>query len=263
MGTHSLKFGVDVRRRMRFDQTLYYNRERLLLVHAAGAPNDVGWGRSISPNYLLGLPNTYSQGSAQSRERAQHGRCTCSRRIAGRSRPSLTLNYGLRWEFNQPLYDAGRPLPDVPAGRGDVRPIPCQLAAPTVRLKLGYMRSQLTAVPLLAPPTPCSPLGLVSAGRRRCPQRDSPAPVTTRPSLPVWASPGIRGRRWQDHHSHAGFGHLLQSDRTAGAGAVPGVSLPFGGSCADLRRSVHRAVCKPERRAGESHHRYQPVQWNP
>ena len=53
---------VDVRR-MRFDQTLYYNVNGWPIFNAGGS-NDVG-SDDIFTDYLLGLPASYSQGSAQ------------------------------------------------------------------------------------------------------------------------------------------------------------------------------------------------------
>ena len=61
-GAHLLKFGADVRRQ-RFDQTLFYNTNGYFQFNGGGA-NDVGAG-NLMPNYLLGLPTTYSQGSSQ------------------------------------------------------------------------------------------------------------------------------------------------------------------------------------------------------
>ncbi len=100
-GTHTLKFGGDVRRQ-RFDQTLFFNvnGEQLFF---GGGPNDTGSG-NLYPNYLLGLPDQYGQGSAQS----ENVRSTAMYLFAQDSwkiRPNITLNYGLRWEFNTPIAD--------------------------------------------------------------------------------------------------------------------------------------------------------------
>ena len=57
-----MKFGADVRR-LRFDQTLYYNVNGSFSFNSGGT-NDVG-SDNLFTDYLLGLPNTYTQGSAQ------------------------------------------------------------------------------------------------------------------------------------------------------------------------------------------------------
>jgi hypothetical protein len=108
MGTHTLKFGTDVRRQ-RFDQTLYFNvsgeqeffgggQNDTIASNPDGSPN-------LYPNYLLGLPDEYGEGSAQT----EHVRNTGFYLFAQDSwkvKPNLTLNYGLRWELNTPLADA-------------------------------------------------------------------------------------------------------------------------------------------------------------
>ncbi|MGC1614724.1 MAG: carboxypeptidase regulatory-like domain-containing protein [Candidatus Acidiferrum sp.] len=103
IGNHSLKFGADVRYQ-KFDQTLYYNVNGSVTFGPGGA-NDVG-GVDNYPDYFLGLPNSYSQGSAQ----AELVRSTSVYLFAQDSwkiKPNLTLNYGLRWELNTPLTDTG------------------------------------------------------------------------------------------------------------------------------------------------------------
>ena len=56
------------------------------------------------PNYLLGLPDSFSQGSAQ----VENVRSTIFALFAQDSwkiRKNMTLNYGLRWELFTPLTD--------------------------------------------------------------------------------------------------------------------------------------------------------------
>ncbi len=106
-GNHTMKFGVDIRRQ-RFDQTLYFNvsGEQEFF---GGGPNDVGatnadQSSNLYPNYLLGLPDQYGQGSAQ----VEHVRNTGLYLFAQDSwkiKPNLTMNYGLRWELNTPITD--------------------------------------------------------------------------------------------------------------------------------------------------------------
>jgi hypothetical protein len=121
---HHLKFGVDARRQ-RFDQTLYYNVDGTF-GFTSGGPNDVGAGNQF-PNYLLGLPTSYSQGSSQS----ENLRSTALYAFAEDSwsvSKSLTLNYGLRWELNTPMRDVGQRLQVFRPGEA-TQVFPCQLDA--------------------------------------------------------------------------------------------------------------------------------------
>jgi outer membrane receptor protein involved in Fe transport len=123
-GNHSLKFGVDVRR-MRFDQTLYYNVNGSY-GFTGGGTNDVG-ANDLFADYLLGLPNSFSEGSAQ----AEHVRSTALYLFAQDSwkiRPNLTLNYGLRWELNTPLADISRHVQTFHPSQ-ETAIYPCQLNA--------------------------------------------------------------------------------------------------------------------------------------
>jgi outer membrane receptor protein involved in Fe transport len=103
-GNHTLKFGADVRR-MRFDQHLffevsgYYN-------YFGGGTNDTGFS-DLYPNYLLGLPDVYQQGAANT-ENVRTTGVYLFGQDSWKIRPNLTLNYGLRWELNTPLTDIGK-----------------------------------------------------------------------------------------------------------------------------------------------------------
>lgn len=123
-GAHSLKFGVDVRR-MRFDQTLYYNVNGSFSFSSGGS-NDVG-SDNLYPDFLLGLPNTYSQGGAQ-HENVRSTAVYLFAQDSWKIRPSLTLNYGLRWELNTPLTDIGHHVQTFRPGQV-TKIYPCQLAA--------------------------------------------------------------------------------------------------------------------------------------
>ena len=79
VGKHSIKFGGDIRYQM-FNQTLYYNVNGSINFGPGGA-NDTG---DSYANFLLGLPNSYSQGSAR-RNWCAVRPCTYLRRTAGRS----------------------------------------------------------------------------------------------------------------------------------------------------------------------------------
>jgi Carboxypeptidase regulatory-like domain len=101
-GNHTLKFGVDVRRQ-RFDQTLYFNvnGEQEFF---GGGPNDVGDANNLFPNYLLGLPDQFGEGSAQV-ERVRNTGLYLFAQDSWKIKPNVTLNYGLRWELNTPIKD--------------------------------------------------------------------------------------------------------------------------------------------------------------
>ena len=103
-GNHTYKFGVDLRR-ARFDQTLYYNVNGEFTFDSSG-PNAVDFDDNY-PGYLLGLPDTYSQGSAQ-REDVRNTGLYLFGQDSWKIKPNLTLNYGLRWELDTPLTDIGK-----------------------------------------------------------------------------------------------------------------------------------------------------------
>jgi len=103
-GSHTFKFGVDVRRQQ-FNQFLYYNVNGTFSYYGGG-PNDVGAG-NLYPNYLLGLPDQYGQGSAQV-EYVRNSGFYLFGQDSWKIKPNLTLNYGLRWELTTPLADTAQ-----------------------------------------------------------------------------------------------------------------------------------------------------------
>lgn len=104
VGNHSFKFGGDVRRQ-RFDQLLYFDINGEFFVDETSTNSTLG--DTAFSDYLLGLPGSYGQGSAQH----EHVRSTGLYLFAQDSwkmKPNLTLNYGLRWELNTPIADIGK-----------------------------------------------------------------------------------------------------------------------------------------------------------
>ncbi len=99
---HTMKFGADIRR-SRFDQTLYYNVSGQLTFNST-TENSVLYNDNY-PGYLLGLDDSYTQGSAQ-RENVRNTGLYLFAQDSWKIKPSLTLNYGLRWELDTPLADA-------------------------------------------------------------------------------------------------------------------------------------------------------------
>ncbi len=109
-GNHTYKFGTDVRRQ-RFDQTLYYNVNGSFYYYGGG-PNDpaaynADGSQNFYPNFLLGLPDEFGQGSAQS-ENVRNTALYLFAQDSWKIKPNFTLNYGLRWELNTPLADVAR-----------------------------------------------------------------------------------------------------------------------------------------------------------
>jgi len=129
-GAHAMKVGADVRR-SRFDQTLYYNvsgqftfnsttTDSVSYTNAAGNPDNY-------PGYLLGLADTYSQGSAQ-REDIRDTGVYLFAQDSWKIKPNLTLNYGLRWELDTPLTDALHHVQTFRPGQNSTV-YPCALTA--------------------------------------------------------------------------------------------------------------------------------------
>ena len=102
MGSHSIKFGGDVRRAM-FDQTLYFDPNGDFSFFGGG-PNDTG---DLIANFLLGLPDSYLQGSTNS-ESIRNNALYLFAQDSWKVKHNITLNYGLRWELNTPLVDTGK-----------------------------------------------------------------------------------------------------------------------------------------------------------
>jgi hypothetical protein len=148
MGTHSLKFGGDVRRQ-RFDQLLYFDVNGEFFFDQTSTNTTLG--DTAFSDYLLGLPGGYGQGSAQH----EHVRSTGLYLFAQDSwkmRPNLTLNYGLRWELNTPIADIGKRVQTFRPGEIS-KVYPCM---DTVNTDC----SSMTPVGLVVPGDPGVPNGL-------------------------------------------------------------------------------------------------------
>jgi hypothetical protein len=101
-GSHTMKFGADVRR-SRFDQTLYYAVSGNFTFDSSGT--NAVTSLDNYPGYFLGLVDTYAQGSGQ-RENVRNTGLYLFAQDSWKIRSNLTLNYGLRWELDTPLSDA-------------------------------------------------------------------------------------------------------------------------------------------------------------
>jgi hypothetical protein len=108
IGTHSLKFGGDVRYQ-KFDQLLYFDVNGWLTFNSttSGTTGDDLGSDTPYPNYFLGLANSLVQGSAQ-HELVRSKSFYLFAQDSWKIKPNLTLNYGVRWEMNTPLSDSGQ-----------------------------------------------------------------------------------------------------------------------------------------------------------
>ncbi len=238
-GNHTTKYGVDVRR-MRFDQTLYYNvngsytydptagnSTDLTVTNPANGSSTV----NLVPDYLLGLPYSYTQGSAQ-RENVRSTAFYLFAQDSWKIRPSVTLNYGLRWELNTPQADALHHVQTFRPGQA-TGIYPCQLT-PADAAALG---ATSTDCGQNSPNNAYFPLGLVFPG-----DTGVPAGLTSTyykafaPRIGIAWSPG-----GSDGIKHKLFGTSGDTSIRAGYGMFYnpieqlvleqfGAEPPFGGS---------------------------------
>jgi hypothetical protein len=160
VGNHSLKFGVDTRYQ-RFDQLLYFDVNGSYAFNSGGA-NDVGYSDQY-PDYLLGLPNSYLQGSAQ-HELIRSTSVYLFAQDSWKIKPNVTMNYGVRWEMNTPLTDIGQKVQTFRAGENSAI-YPCQLSAASVT---NFQTNFGIANPTCAN-TGVTPTGLVVPGDKGVP----------------------------------------------------------------------------------------------
>jgi hypothetical protein len=143
IGNHTMKFGGDYRRQ-RFDQFLFFDVNGSFSF-SPGGPDDLGSSQDVYPDYFLGLPNSFGQGSAQG-ENIRNSALYLFTQDSWKIKSNLTLNYGLRWELNTPQYDTGNRLQTFRPGQADTQ-YPCVISA---------NGSALTGFPV---GTDCSPTG--------------------------------------------------------------------------------------------------------
>ncbi len=128
IGTHSVKFGGDIRKQ-HFDQFLYYNINGDFTFQsnqASPSGNDLGGGNAY-PNYFLGVPVSYGQGAAQG-ENIRGTAIYLFAQDSWKIKSNVTLNYGIRWELNTPFYDTGNRIQTFHPGQNTTQ-YPCWLSA--------------------------------------------------------------------------------------------------------------------------------------
>ncbi len=117
-GRHSLKFGGD-EHYYRFDQTLYFDPDGQFLFYGGNSGltvTDPNVGLASYADFLLGLPGVYIQGSGQTENVRSHATYLFAQ-DSWKIKPNLTLNYGVRWELDTPMKDAGNRVQTFRAGQ--------------------------------------------------------------------------------------------------------------------------------------------------
>ena len=160
-GNHTMKFGADVRR-ARFDQFYYYNVNGEYNFYGTGNDVIVGGDGDYYAQYLLGLADNYSQGSGQS-EAIRTFSIYPFVQDSWKIRPNVTLNYGLRWEFNTPPTDVSGHVETFRPGQNSTV-YPCQLSASSIAYFQGYGVANPTC-----DNTGTTPTGLVVPGDKGVP----------------------------------------------------------------------------------------------
>jgi hypothetical protein len=127
VGNHSLKFGADVSR-ANFLQDLFFEvNGSYSFTSNPSSPsgNDLGFSDAYG-NYLLGLPTSYGQGAAQ-REDVRTTSVYLFVQDSWKIKPTVTFNYGLRWELNTPYNEIGHRVQTFRPGQADTI-FPCVLS---------------------------------------------------------------------------------------------------------------------------------------
>jgi hypothetical protein len=159
-GTHTFKFGVDIRR-ARFDQFYYFDVNGEYTFDNSG-PNAIvpGDGDQYA-EFLLGLTDTYVQGSGQ-REDIRSTAVYPFVQDSWKIKPNLTLNYGLRWELTPPPTDISGHVETFRPGQNSTV-YPCGITN-----SASYWQNQGVTNPTCAN-TGSEPTGLVVPGDKGVP----------------------------------------------------------------------------------------------
>jgi len=154
-GTHTFKFGVDVRR-ARFDQFYYFNVNGEYTFDNSGPNGIVPGDGDQYAEFLLGLADGYTQGSGQ-REDVRSTAAYPFAQDSWKVKPNLTLNYGLRWEYSPPMTDISGHVETFRPGQNSTV-YPCGITNSTA-----YWQNLGVANPTCAN-TGAEPTGLVVPG---------------------------------------------------------------------------------------------------
>jgi hypothetical protein len=125
VGNHSMKFGADVRRQ-RFDQTLYFDVSGEYFIDGTSSNSVTTQSGSEIPDFLMGFPGSYGQGSAQV-ENVRNTGVYLFAQDSWKIKPNVTLNYGLRWELTTPIADISKHVQTFRPGQSTTI-YPCQLS---------------------------------------------------------------------------------------------------------------------------------------
>lgn len=123
-GRHTTEFGGDFSDR-RLHQGYFYDINGAYQFLGNG-PNDVGFS-DLVPNYLLGLPDNFSEGSANAVD-ARSNELDLFAQDSWKVQQNLMLNYGLRWELNTPYVDGRNRIQTFRPGQATTL-YPCVLNA--------------------------------------------------------------------------------------------------------------------------------------
>lgn len=217
-GNHTLKFGADWRDQ-RLHQLYFYDVSGQFSFYGGG-PNDVGYA-SLLPNYLLGLPDYFAEGSANAVD-VRSMQFDPFVQDAWRLKSNFVLTYGLRWEWNTPMADAGRRIQAFRPGQATgMYPCVLSLSDPLVS---SYGSTDCSPT---GPANAVFPLGLVIPGDPGI--TDGLTHGYSRAFAPrvglAW-SPGTSGRT----SLRLGWGMFYDSNEELLFGENLAAQPPFGGS---------------------------------
>jgi hypothetical protein len=153
VGTHTLQFGAD----LHYDQINERNYD-----DANGAYTFTGQETGVDfADYLIGAPQSFTQASQQLLD-SRDKYFGVYAQDSWRARPTLTINYGLRYEIMTPWYDTQNKLETViPGEQSKIFPTaPLGLVVPrdpgVPRTPLVLLRSGTRPMVCITPPTqPC------------------------------------------------------------------------------------------------------------
>lgn len=145
IGNHALGFGGDVQRNQ-FNQFLFFDVSGEFLY--TGTSLDSLATSNLFGNYLLGLPDTFGQGSPQL-EAIRNTIVGLYAQDSWKIKSNLTLNYGLRWDLITPFHDRHNRIQTFRPGQADTV-FPCVI---------GALGSAITGLPQGTSCSPGSPAG--------------------------------------------------------------------------------------------------------